>query len=294
METREKEIFTVTIAGAVANIALALFKLLAGIIGRSGAMIADAVHSFSDLVSDVVVLVMVKVASKGEDRSHDYGHGKFETLATAIIAFLLLAVAVRLMTGSVQKIVDIVNGKTTEVPGMIALTAALVSIFVKEVLYQWTAKVGKSNGSEAVIANAWHHRSDALSSIAAAAGIGVAIIFGGKWVVMDPLTCCMISVVIGAAAIRMAIPALHELTEGSLPDSTEKEICRIVDSIEGVHDIHALKTRKMGPDIVIEAHLVVDPDMRVADAHELTDMAESKLREKYGPGTHISLHIEPE
>ena len=293
MESREKEISYVTIWGAILNIALSGLKLLAGILGHSAAMLADAVHSLSDLVSDAVVLVMVRIASKGQDKSHDYGHGKFETLATVFVAILLLVVGGRLMAEGIGKIVLVAKGGVIDVPGNIALIAAIVSIIVKEALFQWTARVGKKNNSPAVMTNAWHHRTDALSSVGAAIGIGAAIIFGGKFVILDPIVCCIISIFIILIAFQMVIPALGELTEKSLPDDVENEISGIILSVDGVRNVHALKTRKSGPNIIIDSHIVVDPEMSVAKAHEITEIAERNLRGKYGQGTQISLHVEP-
>ena len=293
MRTREKTISGVTLGGAVANLALTAFKLVAGLLGRSAAMVADAVHSLSDLVSDVVVLVMVRISSREQDKGHDYGHGKFETLATAIVALLLLVVGARLMAGGIERIRMVAEGGTLEVPGRIALWAALVSIAVKEVLYQWTARVGRKVNSPVMITNAWHHRSDALSSVGAAIGIGCALIFGGKWAVLDPLVCCCISVFIFVIAVKMAIPALNELTEASLPEEMEDKIVSLIRSVDGIDDVHALKTRRNGPNIIIEAHIVVDPDMCVAAAHDITELAEQKVRDEYGKETHITLHVEP-
>lgn len=293
MERREQEISQVTVWGAIVNIALSGLKLLAGILGHSAAMLADAVHSLSDLVSDAVVLIMVRIASKGQDKSHDYGHGKFETLATVIVAILLLVVGGKLMAEGIGKIVLVAKGGILDVPGNIALIAAIVSIIVKEALFQWTVLVGKKNNSPAVITNAWHHRTDALSSIGAAIGIGAAIIFGGKFVILDPIVCCIISIFIILIAVQMAVPALKELTESSLPDDVEDEISGIIQSVDGVRNVHDLKTRKSGPDIIIDSHLVVDPEMTVAKAHAITEIAESALRSKYGEKTQISLHVEP-
>lgn len=290
---REQTITRVTVWGAVANLALTALKFVAGLAGRSAAMVADAVHSLSDLISDVVVIVMVKFSSREQDKGHDYGHGKFETLATAIVALLLLTVGARLMAGGIEKIRLAASGEALEIPGRIALWAALVSIAVKEILYQWTARVGRRVNSPAMIGNAWHHRTDALSSVASALGIGAALLFGGKWTILDPLVCCGISVFIFVIAVKMGIPALGELTDASLPDEMEDRIVALIRSVDGVDDVHALKTRRNGPNIIIEAHMVVDPEMSVAAAHELTEIAEARVRDEYGPETHITLHVEP-
>lgn len=291
--TREQKITRVTVWGAIGNLSLTAFKLIAGVVGRSSAMMADAIHSLSDLVSDVVILIMVRVSSQGVDKNHDYGHGKFETLATVVVAIILLLVGAELLINGINKIRLITQGETVPLPGMIALWAALVSIAVKEMLYQWTARVGKKVNSPAVITNAWHHRSDALSSVGSAIGIGGAILFGGKWVILDPIVGCIISLFIVGIAIKMAIPALHELTEGSLPDETEMQITHLIESVHGVNNVHDLRTRRNGPVIIIGAHIVVDPEMTVAEAHHLTVLAENAVRTQFGNETQISIHIEP-
>lgn len=293
MEDRTRKITSVTLWGAVSNVALAAAKLAAGVVGHSSAMVADAVHSISDLVSDVIVLVMIKVASKGTDKSHDYGHGKFETLASMAVSILLFVVGARLLASGIVQIGNVVHGGSIAVPGMIAFWAALVSIVVKEILFQWTARVARECESTAVLSNAWHHRTDALSSVASALGIGTAVLLGGRWAILDPIVCCGISIFIFVIAVRMAIPALNELTEGSLPEQTESEINELILSVEGVEDVHALKTRRSGPSIIVEAHLVVDPEMKVVDAHKLTVDAEKLVRERFGEDTQISFHIEP-
>lgn len=291
--TREQKISQVTIWGAIGNLLLTAFKLVAGLLGRSSAMIADAIHSLSDLVSDIVVLVMVKVSSKGVDKSHDYGHGKFETLATVVVAVILLWVGIELLIEGIGKIRLVIVGETLPVPGTIALWAALISILVKEILYQWTSRVGKKVNSPAMITNAWHHRSDALSSIGAALGIGGAICFGGKWVILDPIVGCIISIFIVVIAVKMAIPALYELTDGSLPEEIEQQIIQLILSVDGVTNVHDLRTRRNGPIIIIGVHIVVDPNMTVAKAHHLTVLAENAIRNQFGNETQISIHIEP-
>ena len=290
---REKNLISVTLWGAIANLALSALKMTAGIFGSSSAMVADAVHSLSDLVSDAMVLVMVKVSSRKQDKGHDYGHGKFETLATVFMSILLLVVGARLLVGAIEKIKLVAQGGTLASPGIIAFVAALVSIAVKEFMYQWTVRVGKKHDSSMIVANAWHHRSDALSSVGSAAGIGFAILLGGKWTILDPIVGCIISVVIMVVAVKMAIPAIGELTEASLPEEVEENIVRIIESVPGVDNAHALKTRRIGPDIIIDSHIVVNPDMTVVRAHDISTAVEEALRREYGAGTQISIHIEP-
>lgn len=291
---REKEIRRITLWGAVVNIVLTAGKIVAGIAGRSAAMIADGIHSLSDLLSDAVVLLFTHISSKGKDRDHSFGHGKFETLATLIVSIILIAVGGNLMSNGVRSIIGLFNGIEIPKPGYIALVAAAVSIVLKEWLYHATVRVGKKTGSTVVIANAWHHRSDALSSIGSLIGIGGAIVLGDKWTVLDPLASCIISIAIIVVAVKMALPSLAELLETSLPEDIEKEIIQITSSVKGVNDIHDLKTRRNGISFIIDAHIVVNPEISIVEAHDISTEVEEALRTKYGPETQLSIHVEPD
>ena len=293
MDTRGKEIRNVTLLGAVCNILLTIAKFVAGILGCSAAMVADAVHSASDLVSDVIVIVFARISGKGIDKSHDYGHGKFETLAAVFVSFILLMVGIDLLKSSYYDVCNVLDGRTDKAPEMIALWAAIVSILTKEALYQWTNRVGKKISSQVVIANSWHHRTDALSSVASLLGIGGAIAFGGQWVILDPIAGGIISIVIIIVAIKMSIPALSELTEASLPEEVERKMMEIARSVEGVKGVHELKSRHSGHYIIVDFHIVVDPKTTIYDAHEITVVIERKLREEFGQETQINIHIEP-
>ena len=294
MDDRQQQINKVTWWGAAVNLLLTACKIMAGIFGRSAAMIADGVHSLSDLSSDAVVLIFTRISSKAKDRDHEFGHGKFETLATVIISLILIVVGAKLMSNGIKSIIACINGEVLPRPGFIALAAAVVSIVSKEILYQWTAAVGRKTGSTAVMANAWHHRSDALSSIGALLGIGGAIILGDRWTILDPITSCVISVAIIVVAVKMALPSLAELLETSLPEEIEKEIMDIASSVPGVNDIHELKTRRNGMSFIIDAHVVVNPDMTVVEAHDIATNVEEALCGRFGPETQTSIHIEPD
>lgn len=294
MKSREKTISNVTFLGAAANLALCAIKFVAGFFGKSSAMMADAVHSLSDLISDTLVLVMVRVSSKGKDKSHDYGHGKFETMATVSVSLILLVVGAKLMVDAVGNIRLVTQGGKLDAPKMISFWAALLSIFIKEILYQWTSRVGKRVESQAMIANAWHHRSDALSSVGSALGIGGAILFGGRWTILDPIVGAVISIIIIVVAVKMAVPALNELTDASLSEETENRIISIIRSVPGVDDVHNLRTRRSGHGIIVDMHIVVNPLMTVADAHDITTKAELGLRTEFGQDTQVSIHIEPD
>ena len=291
---REKEIRRITLWGAVVNIVLTAGKIVAGIFGRSAAMVADGIHSLSDLLSDAVVLIFTHISSKGKDRDHSFGHGKFETLATLIVSIILVTVGGNLMSNGIRSIIGVFNGIEIPKPGYIALIAAAVSIASKEWLYHATVRVGKKTGSTVVIANAWHHRSDALSSIGSLIGIGGAIVLGDKWTVLDPLASCLISIAIIVVAVKMALPSLAELLETSLPEDIEQEIIRIASSVKGVNDIHDLKTRRNGISFIIDAHIVVNPEMSIVEAHDISTDVEEALRMKYGPETQLSIHVEPD
>lgn len=291
---RTAKVTFVTLIGSVVNIILTVFKILAGILGRSTAMIADGIHSLSDLLSDIVVIVFVKISAKGRDKDHDYGHGKFETFATLIISLMLIIVAANLMSGGINKIRMILDGGEVSSPGMIALWAAVASIVLKEILYRYTIIQGKALNSPMMIANAWHHRSDAFSSVGSLLGIAGAIFLGDKFVILDPITGCVISIFILVMAVKMSVPAIKELLDVSLPDDVEEKIEATAKSVKGVVDLHELKTRREGPGIIMEGHLVLDSEISLKEAHDISKKVEESLRKEFGSETQISLHLEPE
>ena len=294
MKTREKEIRRITLIGAVVNIALTVLKIAAGILGRSAAMIADGVHSLSDLLSDIVVLAFTHISAKGRDRDHSFGHGKFETLATLIVSVILAVAGANLMAEGIRKIIRVLQGELLPVPGTVALWAAAASIIAKEALYHATLLTSRKVNSPVLVANAWHHRSDSFSSVGALAGIGTAILLGERWAVLDPVVSCCISIAIIVVAVKMALPSLSELLETSLPADIEQGITDTAAAVPGVNDIHDLKTRRNGISFIIEVHVVVDPDMSVVQAHDIATAVEEALRDKYGAQTQISTHIEPD
>lgn len=291
--TREREIQKVTLVGSAGNMGLFAFKLIAGILGHSSAMVADAVHSLSDFITDVIVLVFVSLSAKPQDASHDYGHGKFETIATFFIGLALVAAATGIILAGILSLVEWFQGAQLEAPSMLALWAALLSIAVKEILYHYTAHCGKRLNSQAMIANAWHHRSDALSSIAAAIGIGCAILLGDRWTVMDPVASIFVGLVLVRVALKLLRTSINELTESSLNADVEHEIEDIITSFPGVSEPHNLRTRHIGNRIAIEAHIRMDGDMTLFDAHSRATMVEQKLKERFGPDTHVTIHMEP-
>ena len=290
---REREIYKVTIVGGLVNVLLLVFKFVAGIVGHSAAMMADAIHSLSDFVTDVIVLVFVKISCKPKDKTHDYGHGKYETLALTIIGVALMAVAIGIIVKGAMKIAAWFNGETLEAPGMLAFWAAVVSIVLKEAVYRYSIYKARKLDSKAVEANAWHHRSDALSSVGTAVGIGGAVFLGQHWTILDPIA----SVVVGAFIVKVAFELLKngigDLMEQSLPEKVEDEIMEMVASLPGVSEPHDLRTRRIGNHYAIELHILMDGHITLNEAHDKATEIEDMLRQCYGAETHVAVHVEP-
>ena len=292
-KSREKAIFKVTWIGSIVNFILLALKFIAGILGHSAALIADAVHSLSDFITDIIVIVFVKISGKPEDDDHKYGHGKYETLATALIGIALFAVGIGLLVSGATKVSEVINGAVLPAPSIIAFVVAGVSIIAKEILYRYTVRVGKNLNSQAVIANAWHHRSDAFSSIGTLIGIGGAIFLGEKWRILDPIAAIVVSGFIIKVSIDLIKPCVDELLERSLPAETEKRILDIITSFPEVSSPHHLRTRRIGNHIAIEVHLRMDGNTTLEKAHAVATEVEKRLKEEFGPDTHIGIHMEP-
>ena len=290
---REDEIARVTLTGSVVNLLLVGLKAVAGLVGHSAAMISDAVHSLSDFVTDIVVLVFVRVSARPQDEDHDYGHGKYETLATLFIGLALAAAAVGIVVSGAGKLARWLQGEDLPAPGKIALWAALGSIVAKELLFQYTRIKGKHLDSKALEANAWHHRSDALSSVGTAIGIGGAILLGSRWTVLDPLA----SIVVGAMLVKVAWdllgPSFGELTDSSLPADMEQEMLDIIRGVPGVEDPHNLRTRRIGNRIAAEVHIRLDGALPLSEAHEKASEVERRFKDRFGVQSHIIVHMEP-
>lgn len=293
-DIRNRKVYRVTLVGGAANTVLVLFKFVAGVLGHSQAMIADAVHSLSDFATDIVVLSFVKISSKPQDKSHDYGHGKYETLALTLIGLALMAVAISIVVKAALRIAAWVDGEVLEVPGMLALWAAVVSIAIKEAVYRYTVIKARQLKSMVLEANAWHHRSDALSSIGTAVGIGGAIFLGERWAILDPLA----SVIVGAFIVKVALSLLSnglgDLMEQSLPAHVEAEIMQMVSTLEDISDPHDLRTRRIGSNYAIELHIRMDGKISLNQAHDKASEVEQLLRERYGQSTHVAVHVEPQ
>ncbi|MDD3041751.1 MAG: cation diffusion facilitator family transporter [Methanosarcinaceae archaeon] len=292
-DERLKRATRTTYTGLIVNLALTAFKLFAGIVGNSAAMLADAIHSFSDLITDFVVILGLRIASKPEDRSHNYGHGKVETLCTVFVALVLFAAGVQILFWGMGRLGLLLDGYALEPPGKIALFAAILSILSKEALYRYTRKKALELKSDALLANAWHHRTDALSSGCAALGIGTAVLFGGKWVAADPLTAVFLSLVIFETALKIFYKSLDELIEASLDEESKHTIEKIIRDTGGILSFHGLKTRKIGNSIAVEACIKVDASLNIREADRITDLVENRLKESFGEESYILIKAEP-
>ena len=290
---REKKIVRVTLVGSVCNLVLLVLKFMAGILGQSAAMIADAVHSLSDFVTDIIVIVFVRISSKPSDEDHDFGHGKFETLATLAIATLLFAVGIMLFWKGLMAIVCVLDGESIPAPSLVAFVAAVVSIVVKEGLYWYTKLSGRKLQSRSMEANAWHHRSDALSSIGTALGIGGAILLGGNWCILDPIAAMVVSLLIVRVAWQLFKPCVEELLERSLPEEEEADIMHIVAEYPEVVDPHNLRTRRIGNYAAVDLHVRMDPEMTVRESHTIVTAIEHRIKALFGPDSIVNIHVEP-
>ena len=274
---RVKEIAKVTLKGSIVNLLLVCVKVAAGVAGHSAAMVSDAVHSLSDLLTDFVVLAFVK----------------FETMASLLIGIFLAAAAIGIVVSGAVKLSSWLQGEDIPAPGRMALWAALLSIAAKELLFRYTDAQGRKLDSPALRANAWHHRSDALSSIGAAIGIAGALLLGDRWTVLDPLA----SIVIGAMLVKVAWdmlgPSFGELTDSSLPAETEQEIIRMIRDIPGIFEPHNLRTRRIGRLIAAEVHIRLDGSQSLSEAHEKASEVERRFKERFGRESHIIVHMEP-
>lgn len=282
-----------TLVGSVINVVLLLFKFVAGIIGHSAAMLADAVHSLSDFVTDVIVLVFIHISGKPQDKSHDYGHGKYETLAMTLIGVALLLVALGILNSGAMKIKLWLDGEQLEAPGTIALWAALLSVVLKEGVYRYSMIKARQLNSPAVEANAWHHRSDALSSIGTAIGIGGAIFLGQRWTVLDPIASVVVGIFIVKVSVSLLRRGIGDLLEQSLPDAVEEEILQLVAALPGLSKPHDLRTRRIGNHYAIELHILMDGNITLREAHDKASEVEETLKSHYGQETHVAVHVEP-
>ena len=275
------------------NIVLTGLKLVAGIFGRSQALIADAVHSLSDFATDIAVLVGLRFTSKPVDKDHAYGHGKYETIVAAIIGVALAYVGLRIAGSAIQRIFHATHGDPLTTPSTFAFWAAVVSIVVKEWLYRATMKVARATGNASLVANAWHHRSDAFSSIATAAGVGAAAFLGHDWLILDPIAALFVSIFLFKIAWQIVREQVGGLTDQSLAPELCEEILAMARGIPGITEPHNLRTRMVGRFPVIDLHIRLRADLPLREAHDLATALEKALQNRFGKETIANLHLEP-
>lgn len=284
----------VTMIGLAANIVLVVIKYAAGIFASSGAMIADATHSLSDTLTDFAVIAGFRFVARPPDDDHTYGHAKIETLVSAFCGLMLLAAAIGIIHPAALSLWEAYsNGTIPEAPGLAALGAALLSIAVKEILYRYTAIVGRRLESPALIANAWHHRSDALSSVGTAVGIAAAAFYGGSAALLDPVAALIVGVFVTKAAWVILAQSCQELIEASIGREGEEAIRHTIESCAGVEGYHAIRSRRIGPTIAVDAHVFVDPNITVTAGHDIATSVERAIKREFGPQTYVNIHIEP-
>ncbi|MFW5693803.1 MAG: cation diffusion facilitator family transporter [Alkalispirochaeta sp.] len=282
-----------TLIGAAVNILLSAVKLTVGIFATSGALVADGVHSLSDLVTDAAVLLGLRAARRPPDTNHAYGHGRYETLAALFVGAMLVAAAGGILLHSWSRIAGAVAGETLRSPRPAAISVAAASIVAKEMMFHVTRRIGQRSGSPALVANAWHHRSDALSSVATLVGVGGAALLGSEWNILDPAAAGIVACMIAWVGVKTALGALREMTDHALPQSDHAAIKRIVLSVPGASDPHNLKTRRLGSDVSIEVHFRVNGDISVNDGHDIASEVESRIRREFGASSTIITHVEP-
>jgi len=277
----------VTQIGAGADAFLTLAKLVIGYLGNSAALVAEGLHSAADLLFDVVVIVGMRMARKEADADHPYGHGKYESLATLILSLILLSVALGIVWDAVGRIQD----PQLEAPAAIALWVAAGSMIIKEFLYQYTVRVGRRIGSKIIVANAWHHRSDAIASFAALIGIAGALM---GWPIFDPVAAIGVAFFVGKVGVDIAVDSLRELTDAStaIDEEIHDTIQRLINEHPEVHSAHLVKARRMGPDIMVDVHVVVNPFLSVTEGHQIADEVEKTLVRKVSDVTSVMVHVD--
>lgn len=293
LELRARKAIQITYIGMTVNAVLLAAKFAAGFLGNSQAMIADAVHTLSDFATDIAVLVGIRFSRKPKDDDHAYGHGKYETIAAAVVGLVLFLVGLKIGWAAIHTLFDAIRGQSIQKPAQIAFWAAILSIISKEFLYRKTVHVGRVIENDAVIANAWHHRSDALSSVGTAFGIGAATFLGNEWTIMDPIAAIVVSFLLLKVSLDIVKQQIGGLTERSLSTDIHHEIEAMALSFPDISFPHNLRTRSVGKTVVIDLHVRVNPEMRVMDAHAVVSELEQKLRERFGDDTIANVHIEP-
>jgi cation diffusion facilitator family transporter len=286
--TKEKIIRKVTWIGLFVNLFLAGIKFTAGILGKSQALVADAIHSLTDLTTDIAVIAGSHYWERPPDEDHPYGHKRLETLVTVFIGLMLVAAGL----GIGWKAVSTLQHNGTSPPGWIALLAALVSIICKEAIYRWTARTGKRLKSAALAANAWHHRTDALSSLPVLVAVGGARVFP-SWSFLDRVGAVVVSIFIIHASIKIVVPALSELIDAGAPAGTRKKIGELAHENGSVLQVHKVRTRYISTSIVVELHIVVQGSLTVRQGHDIADDVKDRIIAGIPEILDVIVHVDP-
>ena len=286
---RYKATRNVTLVGVFVNSILSVAQLIGGFFLSSQALIADGVHTLSDLASDFVVLIAAKLASKDADDDHPYGHGRFETVATVILGLALVGVAIGITFNAVGRIL---NPERLSQPQSYALFFAVLAILSKEALYHYTMRVSKRIKSKMLEANAWHHRSDAISSVFVAVGIIGSVYFQIPW--LDALAAILVAILIFYMGVKLILDSTMELVDTAIDPEQTEQINQLISSIEGVEHMHMLRTRKMGNTILVDVHLQVNSYLSVSEGHFIAEQTIQTLRRRFPEMQDITVHIDPE
>lgn len=290
IETDQKIAMHVSMVSIVVNIVLSLFKLLAGIFAHSGAMISDAIHSASDVISTVVVIIGVHMSGKKSDKEHQYGHERLECVSSILLAGLLLVTGIMIGISGVEKIAAGTAGEELMVPGMLALIAAVISLVVKEWMFWYTRAAAKKINSGALMADAWHHRSDALSSIGAFVGIlGARLGFP----ILDPLASVGICILIAKAAIDIFKDAIDKMVDRSCDEETVSKMREAVMEVSGVERVDVLRTRLFGSKMYVDVEIAVNDDMPLKEAHAIAEKVHRTIERTFGDVKHCMVHVNP-
>jgi len=282
-----RQIKSITYLGMAVNIALSVIKVAIGLSAASLALVADGIHSLSDVATDVAVLLGLRLGSKGPDQSHPYGHGRAETFSAGLIALILIVVGGAMIYYAT---LAIARDEMT-IPRFGVLIAGIISIAAKEWLYRATQKVAIQSHSPALYANAWHHRSDAFSSVAVVIGfISLEFGFGHG----DQVAAIAVGLMIIWVGVRIISDALHELTEAAVDPDTIEHIKNVINSDSSIRQWHKLRTRTVGREVFLDLHILVDPDLKITAAHEIAERLEKTLDEKITRPINITVHIEPD
>ena len=289
MEQEKKTAMRVSAVTIVWNVILSIFKLMAGVVGRSGAMISDAVHSASDVFSTIIVILGINIASRQSDDDHQYGHDRLECVAAILLAVVLFATGIGIGIGGINKIIEGTAGKDA-IPGMIALIAAVASIVVKEAMFWYTRSAAKKINSGALMADAWHHRSDALSSVGALIGIGGARL---GFPILDPIASVVICVFIVKAAYDIFKDAIDKMVDKSCDEETEEKMRQLIEKQKGVLKVDVLRTRLFGAKMYVDIEIAADGDITLREGHEIAQVVHDKVEEEFPLVKHCMVHVNP-